>query len=97
MNAAHNSLLHELPNNEAILLMYLANELPAQDREEVEHMLDRDDTPPAGTGEGTADVPGLSRGDAASRFDLAAGVGVRGGAGGRGGRPFAADRAGIGR
>lgn len=39
-----NSLLHELQNNEAILLMYLANELPAQDRAEVEHMLDRDDT-----------------------------------------------------
>ena len=37
-----NSLLHELQNNEAILLMYLANELPPQDREEVEHMLDRD-------------------------------------------------------
>jgi hypothetical protein len=37
-----NSLLHQLENNEAILLMYLANELPAQDRDEVEHMLERD-------------------------------------------------------
>jgi len=36
------SLLHQLENNEAILLMYLANELPAQDRNEVEHMLERD-------------------------------------------------------
>lgn len=33
------SLLHNLENNEAILLMYLADELPSQDRAEVEQML----------------------------------------------------------
>lgn len=33
------SMLEHLENNEAILLMYLAGELPAQDRLEVEHML----------------------------------------------------------
>ncbi len=36
------SYLHELENNEAILLMYLAGELPAQDRLEVEQMLASD-------------------------------------------------------
>lgn len=35
-------MLHNLENNEAILLMYLAGELPAEDRAEVEHMLARD-------------------------------------------------------
>jgi hypothetical protein len=34
--------LHQLENNEAILLMYLANELPAQDRAEFEQMLASD-------------------------------------------------------
>ena len=36
------SLLQQLENNEAILLMYLADELPAEDRAEVESMLSRD-------------------------------------------------------
>ncbi len=36
------TLLTNLENNEAVLLMYLANELPAEDRTEVEAMLDRD-------------------------------------------------------
>lgn len=35
-------LLHELENNENILLMYLADELPAEDRAEVESMLRTD-------------------------------------------------------
>jgi hypothetical protein len=33
------SLLQQLENNEAMLLMYLADELPAEDRDEVERML----------------------------------------------------------
>jgi hypothetical protein len=33
------SLLHQLENNEGVLLMYLAGELPPQDRAEVEQML----------------------------------------------------------
>src|ERR1700722_11818788 len=37
------SLLQQLENNEAILLMYLADELGADDRREVEQMLGRDD------------------------------------------------------
>jgi anti-sigma factor RsiW len=36
------NLLHELENNEAILLMYLAGELPEEDRAEVEQMLASD-------------------------------------------------------
>lgn len=36
------SSLHQLENNEAILLMYLADELSAVDRAEVEQMLDSD-------------------------------------------------------
>lgn len=36
------SFLQNLENNEAILLMYLANELPAEDRAEVEEMLQHD-------------------------------------------------------
>jgi len=36
------NLLEELENNEAILLMYLAGELPAEDHAEVEQMLARD-------------------------------------------------------
>jgi len=36
------NLLHELENNEAILLMYLAGELPEEDRLEVEQMLASD-------------------------------------------------------
>jgi len=36
------SYLQQLENNEAILLMYLANELPAQDRAEVDEMLASD-------------------------------------------------------
>jgi len=36
---AMSNLLHELENNEAILLMYLAGELPEEDRIEVEQML----------------------------------------------------------
>lgn len=36
------SLLEQLENNEAILLMYLAGELPEADRAEVEQMLARD-------------------------------------------------------
>lgn len=35
-------LLHQLENNEAILVMYLADELPAEDRAEVEQMLRTD-------------------------------------------------------
>jgi anti-sigma-K factor RskA len=37
------TLLTNLENNEAVLLMYLANELPAEDRAEVESMLQRDE------------------------------------------------------
>ena len=36
------SLLQQLENNEAVLLMYLADELPAEDRAEVEQMLATD-------------------------------------------------------
>ena len=36
------SLIHELENNEALLLMYLAGELPPEDRLEVEQMLAAD-------------------------------------------------------
>jgi hypothetical protein len=36
------SLLQQLENNEAVLLMYLADELPAEDRLEVEQLLARD-------------------------------------------------------
>lgn len=36
------SLIHELENNEALLLMYLADELPPEDRAEVESMLAAD-------------------------------------------------------
>ncbi len=36
------SLIHELENNEAVLLMYLADELPAEDRAEVEQLLRND-------------------------------------------------------
>lgn len=36
------SLLQKLENNEAVLLMYLADELPPEDRTEVEHMLAAD-------------------------------------------------------
>jgi hypothetical protein len=36
------SLLHKLGSNEAILLMYLADELPREDRAEVERMLSAD-------------------------------------------------------
>lgn len=35
-------LLHELENNEAILLMYIAGELPEEERREVEQMLEVD-------------------------------------------------------
>jgi len=38
------SFLQNLSNNEAVLLMYLANELPADDRAEVEQMLHNDET-----------------------------------------------------
>ena len=33
------SLLHQLENNEAVLLLYLAGEMPAEDRAEVEQLL----------------------------------------------------------
>lgn len=36
------SLLQQLANNESVLLMYLADELPAEDRAEVEQMLQTD-------------------------------------------------------
>ena len=36
------SLFHEIENNEALLLLYLANELSAEDRIEVEQMLSSD-------------------------------------------------------
>ncbi|HSI37305.1 MAG: hypothetical protein ACAI43_25175 [Phycisphaerae bacterium] len=36
------NLLEQLENNEAVLLMYLAGELPTEDRAEVEQMLGRD-------------------------------------------------------
>lgn len=35
-------MLHQLENNEAILLMYIAGELPDEERREVEEMLQRD-------------------------------------------------------
>ena len=38
------NLLHELENNEAILLMYIAGELPEEERREVEQMLSADST-----------------------------------------------------
>ena len=37
------SFLTQLENNEAVLLMYLANELPAEDRAEVDVMLEQDE------------------------------------------------------
>lgn len=40
--SAMSDLLHELENNEAILLMYIAGELPDEERREVEQMLDTD-------------------------------------------------------
>ena len=36
------SLLHQLENNEAVLLLYLAGEMPAEDRAEVEQLLTGD-------------------------------------------------------
>lgn len=37
-------MLHQLENNEAILLMYIAGELPDEERREVEQMLSRDES-----------------------------------------------------
>ncbi|GIW78009.1 MAG: hypothetical protein KatS3mg104_3072 [Phycisphaerae bacterium] len=37
------TLLNQLQNNEAVLLMYIANELPPADRQEIEHLLKTDD------------------------------------------------------
>lgn len=37
------TLLNQLQNNEAVLLMYIANELPPTDREEIENLLKNDD------------------------------------------------------
>src|SRR5206468_1212164 len=56
------NLLHQLENNEAILLMYLAGELPEPDRVEVEQMLVNDDALRAALSELAAlqaDVTGL--------------------------------------
>jgi hypothetical protein len=75
------SLLHQLENNEAVLLMYLADELSAEDRAEVEHMLGSDASMRAelerlrSLSETT--VATLDRWDAASRVPVAEGVAVR--------------------
>ncbi len=75
------SLLHQLENNEAILLMYLADELSAEDRAEVEHMLGSD----AGMrvelerlgalGDGTVATIGAA--DAGTRMPVNEGVAIR--------------------
>jgi hypothetical protein len=39
---AMKNLLAQLESNEVVLLMYMAEELPRKDREEVEHLLERD-------------------------------------------------------
>jgi anti-sigma-K factor RskA len=66
------NLLGQLENNEAILLMYLADELPAEERAEVEQMLANDAGLRALLAELTAlqaDVDGvLSRADSAMRL-----------------------------
>ena len=75
------SLLHNLENNEAILLMYVADELSAEDRAEVEQMLASD----AGLrGElerlrGVRDgaVAALGAADAATRLPVSESVAVR--------------------
>src|SRR5687768_18582554 len=75
------SLLHNLENNEAILLMYLADELSAEDRAEVEHMLGSDGGMRAelerlrALHDGTTAAIGAA--DAGARLLVSEGVGVR--------------------
>ena len=75
------SLLHNLENNEAILLMYLADELSAEDRAEVEHMLGSDGGMRAelerlrALQEGT--VAAIGAADAGARLPVSEGVAVR--------------------
>jgi hypothetical protein len=75
------SLLHNLENNEAILLMYLADELSAEDRAEVEHMLGSDGGMRAeldrlrALHDGTAAT--ISAVDAGARLPVSEGVAVR--------------------
>lgn len=63
------TLLHQLENNEAILLMYLADELSGEDRAEVEAMLQRD----AGLRAGLEELAGLVQGMAGGLERLEAG------------------------
>jgi hypothetical protein len=75
------SLLHQLENNEAILLMYLADEMPAEDRADVEQMLAADASLRAelealrGVQEGF--VGGMEQLDAAARLPVSESVAVR--------------------
>jgi|SRR5687768_5551622 hypothetical protein len=75
------SLLHNLENNEAILLMYLADELSAEDRAEVEHMLGSDGGMRAelerlrALHDGTTAAIGAA--DAGARLPVSEGVAVR--------------------
>ncbi len=75
------SLLHQLENNEAILLMYLADELSAEDRAEVEQLLGSDGSMRAeldrlrGLRDGT--VAALAGLDATTRLPVSQSVAVR--------------------
>jgi len=74
------SLLQHLENNEAVLLMYLADELPAEDRAEVEQMLATDGSLRASLDAlraVRADVVGILATADASRGDPSAAPAVR--------------------
>ena len=75
------SLLHQLENNEAILLMYLADELPAEDRADVEQQLASDPVLRAELEElrGAQDsfVSTMERLDADTRLPVSESVAVR--------------------
>lgn len=74
-------MIHQLENNEAILLMYLADELSAEDRAEVEQMLGSDTGMQAeldrlrGLRDGT--VAALAGLDVSSRLPVSEGIAVR--------------------
>jgi hypothetical protein len=75
------SLLHQLENNDAILLMYLADELSAEDRAEVEQMLASDAQMRAALDQLRSahddTVAAMAKGDAVARLPVSAGVAVR--------------------
>src|SRR5215217_472803 len=75
------SLLHQLENNEAILLMYLADEMSAEDKAEVEQMLASDQSMRAELdrlrGLSDATIGALDRIEAGSRLPVSEGVAVR--------------------